>query len=66
MVVAEMVQEDRWLAVRYAERVVATVRNEDVAYRSRRVVDGEDFETTPEEWVDRISNLDLLGEGQLV
>ena len=29
-------------------------------------MDAEDLETTPEEWVGRISNLDLLGEGQLV
>ncbi len=29
-------------------------------------MDGEDLETTPEERVRWIGNLDLLGEGQLV
>ena len=31
-----------------------------MAHQTRRVVDGEDLEPAPEEWVSRIGDLDLL------
>jgi len=39
------------------------MRDDDVSHRAGRVVDGEDFETAPEERVGGVGNLDLLGGG---
>ncbi|MEJ7872694.1 MAG: hypothetical protein WKF67_10585 [Rubrobacteraceae bacterium] len=40
---------------------MAAVGDEDVSHQTRRVVDGQDLETAPEERVGRIGNLDLPG-----
>lgn len=40
---------------------MAAVGDEDVPRQAGSVVDGEDLETSPEERMSRIGNLDLLG-----
>jgi len=40
---------------------VPAVGDEDVPHQAGSVVDGEDLETSPEERMSRIGNLDLFG-----
>jgi hypothetical protein len=60
-------QRRRWREIRSpqfdANVHVAAVGDDDVSHQTGRVVDGEDFETAPEERVGEVGNLDLLGGG---